>query len=420
MKIMLKNFAISLVIAGLAGFGATACRSNVSDRDGQNIAANQNTSGAGAAGNAVSDDQTPAPAPTAAAVATLGEDARPVLAKRENMTLADRTAFLRAIGFNGYAESSARFLPTIQGRTANCEICGNAGMLFHEIGDGKYLVEIFASEGAREATSVFALYQETAVGKAMAKPLEFDDFGKSDGKVSRTVNRELVGHPEFDAKNKILTVTAYGRGIGGCGSQSKYRFTDNRAEIIEARSQECTDADVKVEDWAKIPVEEYKKMNLPDANFASMKPAHAAILKAWLAGRDDEMRLANYEYDSISSQNYLKQDAPERSPFYAFGDFNGNGIEDFAVILDRPNAYYDKVTKRTPNALAVFEVSASNNGENPRPAFFTDTIDSLFVIHPFEKYTPSKEYLSIGSYPSDDGFYLAPKGNSYQAKPLLD
>lgn len=341
------------------------------------------------------------------------EGGAPVSAKKENLMLADRVAFLNAVGFKGYAEMSANFLPRIQDRAANCEICGNAGMLFHELGDGKYLVEIFASEGAREATSVFALYQETA-GKATAKALEFDDFGKSDGKVTRSSNRDVVGHPEFDGKNKILTVTAYGRGTGGCGSQSKYRIIDNRIDIIEARAQECTNKDVKVEDWAKIPVEEYKKMNLPDANFAPMKPEHAAILKAWLAERDDEMQLANYEYDSMKSQNFLKEDSPKSSPFYAVGDFNGNGVEDFAVILDRPNASYSEQTKRTPNALAVFEVAAANNDKNPRPAFFSDTIDSLFVIHPF------KENLVIGSYPSDDGFYLVPKGDSYEVKLILE
>lgn len=74
--------------------------------------------------------------------------------------------------------------------------------------------------------------------------------------------------------------------------------------------------------------------------FTSMVPAHAKRLQNWLE-LNKEYRLATIE--DCNCQDYLEQlrrgdgqvrkPQPTYQPHYAVGDFNGDGIPDFAVIV---------------------------------------------------------------------------------------
>ena len=406
---MWKKILISLTLGAFVLFTAVSCRQNNEEKSDAEQATTVETEQGG--GVIKTDQKTDESAKLEGGVA--------VPAKRGNLTAADRAAFLRAIGLTDYADNSERFLEAY-------DFLKNAGISFQEMGDGKYLAEIITDQGAHATSSVYALYQETAPDKATAKLLEFTNYftnhfdknGELSNKneIVKTTGKEFPGGAKFDKNSKVLTVTSYGRGTGGCGSQSKYKMTNDRPVIFEVREQECTNVNVEPENWKKIDFEKAESASggVRDAGFSYMKPEHITVLKTWLAERKDNLHLAQYEYDSTSSQKYLSRDAPERDPFYAVGDFNNNGIEDFAVILDDENAEIEPQTKRQPNALAVFEMSPANKNGKPHAAFFSDQIDSLFIIH------PSKKEVSIGSYPSDDGFYLVPKGDSYEVKALVD
>ncbi len=427
---MKTNISRLLLLAVLL-FAANACRQDAAN--GDDTAVNK-------ADNLVAGEESAAPTETPIKRKTTNSElagGAPVPAKRENLTAADRAAILRAVGFTDYAERSPRFVEWWN------ESYGtplkNAGVTFYNLDGGRYLAAIMVDQGANQSTSVYALYQETGADKATAKLLELDTYDRENGKVNKTSEREKVGAPEFDEQSKILTITAAARGIGGCGERVKYKFVGDRAETIEARYQKCSNAFPPPEEWELIPIssKNQPKETLPlaksggisvcaegyggngleikDADFVHIQPAHAVVLKRWLCFQKTNMRPVRADENSASSQKYFREDHPNLNPFYAVGDFNNNGIEDFAVILTYFVPNISPLTKRPLNAMAVFEMSPAASGNSPKAAYFSDRIDSLFIIAGREKGS-----LGIASYPSDDGFMLVPKGKTYTAKAMVD
>jgi hypothetical protein len=105
---------------------------------------------------------------------------------------------------------------------------------------------------------------------------------------------------------------------------------------------------------------------------------------------------------------------PDYQPFTATGDFNDDGIEDFAVALvdmsvDR-KAGADKFT------LAVF-----NGPFSERPVFTKPSLDlrsdRLFY---FGSLRPKPYRLWIGPFNSDAAFKLTPSGNTYKTDSLVE
>lgn len=397
-------------------FFANACRQNSANTADSGTGGAENP----AAGNPVAET-TAAPNAVKAASSELTGGV-PVAAKRDNLTAEDRAAFLRAIGLDDYAERSATFVSWWS------ESYGtplkNAGVTFHALGGDKYLVEIMVDQGANLSTSVYALYQENA-GQAIAKLLELEGYDSKTGEIVPSRAKEQSGAPVFDEQNKVLTITAPSRGTGGCGERVKYQIAENRARLIEARYQECSDEMVPPEKWKLVPLKQTGSPQLTadggngvilnEADFQTMSPTHAAVLKRWLRLQTNNLRPVREDKNSISSQKYFRRDYPNDDPFYAVGDFNGNGVEDFAVIL---TGYVPKIspdTKRSINSLAVFEMSKETTGQSPKPPYYNDQIDSLFIIA-----SRKQGQLGIASYPSDDGFLLVPKGSTYTVKPMVD
>ena len=432
---MKTNISCVLLIA-LFLFAANACRQNSPDAGNATVTQSDVSTASGQAATATATDSNTATSKLDGGAA--------VPAKRENLTAADRAAFLRAVGLTEYADNSARFVEYMTGPTG-FKSFKNAGMTFFDLGAGKYLVEIMTDQGARLSTSVYALYQESGSGEATAKKLELDSYYPKDGKIVKSTALEKVGAPRFDAPSKTLTIIAAARGYGGCGELTKYKIVGDRAETIEARYQECTDSDelLPPEKWAKLSIngetaETAPPVKLPvakspgisvcaegyggngleikHADFARMQPAHAAVLQRWLCFQKANMRPARDEKNSLSSQKYFRQDRPSEDPFYAVGDFNKNGIPDFAVILDYFVPRIHPETKRGINALAIFEMSPETTGNQPEAAYFTDVMDALFIVGTFSE----SGTLWSGSYPSDDGIIFVPKGKTYTVEPMVD
>lgn len=419
---MKTNIYFILLITVLL-FAVNACRHNSADvNEGAGAARPEDTAPVGQ--SATTTAATTAPTVENISQTELAGGAS-VPAKRENLTAADRAVILRAVGLTDYADRSPEFVKWWN------ESYGtplkNAGVTFHSLGEGKYLVEIMVDQGANQSTSVYALYQETAADKATAKLLELEGYNSKTGEIVKSGTKEQVGAPAFDEQNKILIITAAARGIGGCGERVKYKIADDRASLIEARYQECSNEMPPPEKWKLVSLKQPGSSNndeirggngviLNEDDFKQMSPAHALVLKRWLRQQRNNMRPLRQDENSASSQKYFRQDHPNDDPFYAVGDFNSNGIEDFAVILTYFAPDISPETKRPLNALAVFEMSPANKvSMTPKAAYFSDQIDSLFIIS-----GKGKDYLAISSYPSDDGFYLVPKGNIYKTKVMVD
>jgi hypothetical protein len=149
--------------------------------------------------------------------------------------------------------------------------------------------------------------------------------------------------------------------------------------------------------------------------FAHLKPEHRAVLKAWLEHYKPWLRPAVEDLDSIYDKNPEKIRrilGKEAHQFYTFGDFNGDGKEDFAVILVDDREDYTKVCDH--EVCSAFAIFNGDFSANPSPAFYREELDMLeYGYLAFSQKV--KQRLYFGSL---KGYYfcstLMPKGNSYE------
>jgi hypothetical protein len=137
------------------------------------------------------------------------------------------------------------------------------------------------------------------------------------------------------------------------------------------------------------------------------------VLKSWLA-RHPEYRLATDEdcecADDIKQMRAgyggALKPVPDYHPYIATGDFNGDGVEDFAVVvLDR--------SKQEKNfALVVF--NGPFKSETASPAFMQSGLDLKYSGLSYGPPRPKPYRLLLGPFESDSGVLLIPRGRGYR------
>jgi len=137
------------------------------------------------------------------------------------------------------------------------------------------------------------------------------------------------------------------------------------------------------------------------------------ILRNWLA-QHPEYRLATDEDCECSSDikqmragyGGLWKAVPDYHPYIATGDFNGDGVQDFAAVVVNLSKQQNNFT------WLVF------NGpfESAPPAFIQSGLDlkhhGLFYCPPRKR--PYR--LLVGAFESDTGSLLIPKGRGYRLR----
>ncbi len=142
------------------------------------------------------------------------------------------------------------------------------------------------------------------------------------------------------------------------------------------------------------------------ASTADLRAPHRVTLESWLQGKP-RLRLAiekdclNVEGLAASRTEYGR----DYQPYYAVGDFNRDGQQDFAVALINGQKRFRKF------AIAIFN-GPFNQKRTNLPAFFTEGSDlsegGLFVL--------SGNRLVAGVFQSDDCVVLQPRGRTYAMK----
>lgn len=137
--------------------------------------------------------------------------------------------------------------------------------------------------------------------------------------------------------------------------------------------------------------------------FENIKPAHAEILAAWLKTKPhlDLARPGEIPADQMKRFREWQKN-PNAHPYYAVGDFNQDGREDFAVLLNNKKTGKER-------SLAVFEAGSKS------PDFFNREMFEHFIL----SFDWEKKVLYISSFESDDGVILTPKGDSYILESML-
>lgn len=137
------------------------------------------------------------------------------------------------------------------------------------------------------------------------------------------------------------------------------------------------------------------------------------VLKSWLA-RHSEYRLATDE--DCDCADDIKQTkagyggawkpVPDYHPYIATGDFNGDGVEDFAVVVINP-------AKAEKNfALVVFNGPFKSG--TALPAFMQSGLDLKYTGLSYGPPRPKPYRLLLGRFESDSGVLLMPHGRGYK------
>lgn len=154
-----------------------------------------------------------------------------------------------------------------------------------------------------------------------------------------------------------------------------------------------------------------QQKELPDY----LSAQHRGVVQKWLT-REPDLRVATDKdcgqcENDITNQKRLS--GADYHPFYAVGDFNGDGKKDFAIALVEVEADEEgRVVQKF--AVAVFNAPFSRR--STEPSFFKDNLNlrdgGLFFGPPRQQ--PYR--LFIGLFATDEGLTLIPRGRKYVAQ----
>jgi hypothetical protein len=166
--------------------------------------------------------------------------------KKTDLTVADREAWQKVLRWPVELEEQWR-----RSRTTNDR--EQSGLVFHSLGQGKYLVQIEVHESSYQPHYLFMYYAEAG----QSRLLEFKTYERNKaGEISSKVATEVAGIPTFDAAKKQLVFLTKGRGTEDCGSIVTYKITRTGAIPTEARAHAChNDYSLGVTDpvrWEKV------------------------------------------------------------------------------------------------------------------------------------------------------------------------
>jgi Protein of unknown function (DUF1176) len=180
----------------------------------------------------------PAPAPSGTAPVRLP------LAKAD-LTIADRAAFRRALGWSDECESAF-----------DATDSGYGGIEVETLAPGRYLIGVTCARGAYQGYRVYYFYDERRQPPAV-RALTFETRESPDERsLVRTTTRELWGLPSFDRRTRQLRVLNKFRGPGDCGTLATYRFVEGVPELAELRAKLACDGKgaEEPERWPLVPL----------------------------------------------------------------------------------------------------------------------------------------------------------------------
>ncbi len=154
-------------------------------------------------------------------------------------------------------------------------------------------------------------------------------------------------------------------------------------------------------------------LTVPARSGHTLTAGEQKVLKTWLA-RHTEYRIAtDDDRDCAGDIEEVKtgyggkmKPIPDYHPYIATGDFNGDGIRDFAVVL------IDHSKQEKNFALIIF--NGPFDAETASPAFSRSGLDLKYSGLFYGPPRPKPYRLLLGPFESDSGVLLIPHGRSYR------
>jgi hypothetical protein len=139
------------------------------------------------------------------------------------------------------------------------------------------------------------------------------------------------------------------------------------------------------------------------------------ILKSWLTDHGEYRLATDEDCDCADNIKQMKAGAggawkpvPDYHPYTATGDFNGDGVEDFAVVL------VDRSKQEKNFTLVVF--NGPFNSETALPAFMKSGLDLKYTGLFYGPPRPKPYRLLVAGFDSDSGSLLIPHGHGYKLR----
>jgi hypothetical protein len=156
-----------------------------------------------------------------------------------------------------------------------------------------------------------------------------------------------------------------------------------------------------------------------DANaqktLSELPPAHASALQQFLTKHDGLEFLSETVCDQAILKDMRKNFGTRFTPYYRTGDFNRDGVPDFAMILAKqggPIGDQGSDISETHRYLYDLTIVIFNGRRGTYTPVFVKTTKAplvSFLNLTFEK----KRRLTFGVYETDDGFIMTPAGKGY-------
>lgn len=135
-----------------------------------------------------------------------------------------------------------------------------------------------------------------------------------------------------------------------------------------------------------------------------IKTEYKSVLKIWL-DKNPNLILPNETDASQEDLKAWRKSNKDFQPFYAVGDFNQDGKEDFAVLL--------KIKGKDDTAIAIFNAPFTKS----KPAYFKKGFGNIATL--YIEYNNDVKMIYMTVYETE-GFYLKSKKNGYVVVDVFD
>lgn len=142
-----------------------------------------------------------------------------------------------------------------------------------------------------------------------------------------------------------------------------------------------------------------------------LKAAHRDVIEKWLANKPSRAGLRIATDRDCRNKRGLAEERKENrkyQPYYAFGDFNHDGSEDFAIV------FVNDRKRRNKFSMTIFNGPFRSGSI---PAYFLDNSDLSMMG--FSWHEGEQNYLLVGEFQSDVCSIFKPRGKTYRAEDCL-
>lgn len=149
-------------------------------------------------------------------------------------------------------------------------------------------------------------------------------------------------------------------------------------------------------------------------SISDLPPAHASALKEFLSKQKNLVLLSEEAYDQSILKDMRKFFGARLKPSYRSGDFNRDGVQDFAVILLKegspPKDQGSGIAESHRYLHDVTVVIFNGTAGAYKPVFVKATQAPLLCLLNLN----SQKRLTFGVYETDEGFSMTPVRGGYR------